>query len=359
MKTDRETRARLSRLATPHGTVDLPAFIPVGTQATVKTLSPLDLQENSVQMILANTYHLYLRPGLEVIEQFGGLHRFMGWDGPILTDSGGYQVFSMSALRKISEEGVAFQSHLDGSSHLITPERAVEIQEGLGADVIMAFDEPVSYPSTADYATVASDRTTRWADRCLKHKKNDQQSLFGIIQGGMFKEIREQSAKEICSRDFGGFAIGGLSVGESRKMMFDLVSFTEPFMPSDKPRYLMGVGTPSDVLESVKLGIDMFDCVIPTRNARNGTLFTSQGKIVIKHAAHRTDKNPVDPNCDCYTCKNFSRAYLRHLFMSDEILVLRLNTLHNVHFYMNLMQTIRQAISEDRLKNLTLPPETI
>ncbi|MHB8172978.1 MAG: tRNA guanosine(34) transglycosylase Tgt [Nitrospirota bacterium] len=356
LKKDSGTRARLGRLVTPHGEVQTPVFMPVGTQATVKTMSPEDLKAlggrpngNGAEIILSNTYHLYLRPGHELIGRMGGLHRFMAWDRPILTDSGGFQVFSHSQLRKITEDGVKFQSHLDGSYHFLTPERATEIQEALGADIIMCFDECPSYPSTFDYLRESMERTLRWAKRCKDSKKRDDQALFGIIQGGMHKELRVRSADRTLEIGFDGYAIGGLSVGETKPLMYEVAGYTAQAMPEDKPRYLMGVGTPEDLLECACLGIDMFDCVMPTRNARTGTLFTSFGKMNIKNARFSEDKAPVDSECSCYACRNFSRAYLRHLYSAGEILGMRLNTIHNLHYYLTLMENIRTAIREDRL----------
>ena len=340
--------ARLGRIRTPHGEVATPVFMPVGTQGTVKAMTPANLLEVGTQMVLANTYHLYLRPGHEQIRELGGLHRFMGWDGPILTDSGGYQVFSLGPLRKISEQGVRFQSHLDGSRHDITPESAIAIQESLGADIIMAFDECAPYPSTLEYTRRSSELTLRWAKRCKDSHKRSDQALFGIVQGGMFPELRVESAKAIVGLGFDGYAIGGLSVGETRRMMFEMVDAAIEHLPEDSPRYMMGVGMPLDILEAIGRGVDMFDCVIPTRNARNGTLFTSKGKLSIKRAEFASDARPPDEQCDCYTCRNFSRAYLRHLFQAKEILASVLNTLHSLHFYMGIMEGARKAIAQKK-----------
>lgn len=326
--------------------INTPAFMPVGTQATVKTLSPQDVLKAGAEIILCNTYHLYLRPGHKLIEELGGLHKFMNWEKPILTDSGGFQVFSLKGLVKITDSGVKFQSHLDGSSHFITPELAVEIQESLGSDIIMCFDEPAGYPSDLDYLKKASDRTTLWAERCKNAKKNDMAALFGITQGGTNPALREQSAKEIVSIGFDGYAMGGLSVGESASLMLDMVEVTEKFLPENKPRYLMGVGTPEDIVGAVGRGVDLFDCVMPTRNARNGALFTSTGRVNIRNAIHARDASPLDPECPCETCTGYSRAYLRHLFMADELLALRLNTLHNITYYQRLMSRIREEISK-------------
>jgi len=340
--------ARLGRMRTAHGDVDTPVFAPVGTQATVKAITPALLAEAGVRMVLSNTYHLYLRPGHELIRDLGGLHRFMGWSGPILTDSGGYQVFSLGELRKITEEGVRFRSHLDGSQHLITPERATAVQEALGADIIMAFDDCTPYPATEDYTRQSMLLTLRWAQRCLKAQGNADQALFGIVQGGMYPDLRRESAQRLVEMDFKGYAIGGLSVGETREMMFEMADAAIGFLPEEKPRYMMGVGTPVDILDAVRLGIDMFDCVMPTRNGRNGTLFTRRGKLSIKRSEFASDPRPPDEECSCYTCRNFSRAYLRHLFQACEILSSVLNTFHNLHFYMQLMEGIRKSIAENR-----------
>lgn len=349
LKECKESGARLGRLHTPHGVIETPIFMPVGTQATVKTMTPEELKDIGSQIILSNTYHLYLRPGHGLVQQAGGLHKFMNWDKPILTDSGGFQVFSLGPLRKITEEGVTFKSHLDGSSHFISPERAVEIQMALGADIVMVFDECAPYPCTHDYAKNSLERTTRWAKRCKEFHNRDDQALFGIVQGGVFQDLREQSAKEIVDLDFPGYAIGGLSVGEPKHLMYEVLDYTTPLLPKDKPRYLMGVGSPDCLLEGVIRGIDMFDCVLPSRIARNGTAMTQAGKVVIKNAKYTSDFSPLDPNCECYTCTNYSRAYLRHLFKADEILGLRLMTIHNLHFLLKLMENIRQAIIDDRL----------
>jgi len=347
---DTATRARLGRITTPHGDIQTPAFMAVGTQAAVKTLTPEEVKESGAEIILANTYHLYLRPGHELIRDMGGLHGFMNWDGPILTDSGGFQVFSHSALRKIRDDGVTFQSHIDGSSRHITPELAVEIQEALGADIIMAFDECTPYPVTREYARESMELTLRWAKRCKIRKTRPDQALFGIIQGGMFPDLRKECAERLVEIGFDGYAMGGLSVGETKPMMYEMVEAAEPFMPEDQPRYLMGVGKPEDLIEGVIRGIDLFDCVMPTRNARNGFLFTRHGRLVIKNSVHHNEGGPVDPECGCYTCRHYSRAYLRHLFMAGEILALRLNTIHNLYFYLSLMERIRESIREKRLE---------
>ncbi|HEY3346575.1 MAG TPA: tRNA guanosine(34) transglycosylase Tgt [Nitrospirota bacterium] len=348
LKKDSGSSARLGCVTTPHGEINTPIFMPVGTQATVKTMTPASLREINAEIILSNTYHLYLRPGHELVKRMGGLHEFMGWDRPILTDSGGFQVFSHSQLRKITEEGVRFQSHLDGSYHFLTPESATQIQEALGADIIMCFDECAAYPSTYDYFKQSMEMTLRWAKRCKETKTREDQALFGIIQGGMHRDLRERCAAELLEIGFDGYAIGGLSVGETKNLMYEVTEYTAAIMPEDRPRYLMGVGTPEDLVECVNLGIDMFDCVLPTRNARTGTLFTSFGKINIKNAKFAEDKGPIDPECGCYACRNFSRAYLRHLYHSGEILSMMLNTMHNLHYYLDLMRNIRQSIKDDR-----------
>lgn len=350
IKTCKQSGARLGVLHTPHGDIETPIFMPVGTQATVKSMTPEELKEIGSQIILSNTYHLYLRPGHELVKKAGGLHEFMHWDKPILTDSGGFQVFSLGPLRKISEEGVEFRSHLDGSKHFLTPEKAMEIQNALGSDIMMAFDECAPYPASREYVKNSLERTTRWLERCKEaHKNPERQALFGIIQGGMYKDLREQSAKEITAIDLPGYAIGGLSVGEPKPMMYDILEHTTPFMPVDKPRYLMGVGSPDDLIEGVIRGVDMFDCVLPTRIARNGTAMTSQGKVVVRNATYAEDFTPLDPECDCYTCRNYTKAYIRHLIKTNEILGARLITTHNLHFLLKLMENIRQAIREDRL----------
>lgn len=350
IKTCKQTGARLGRLHTPHGVIETPIFMPVGTQATVKAMTPEELKEIGSQIILSNTYHLYMRPGHDLIERAGGLHKFMNWDKPILTDSGGFQVFSLGPLRKIKEEGVEFRSHLDGSKHFLSPEKATEIQNALGSDIIMAFDECAPYPADRQYVKNSLERTTRWLERCkAAHKYPEKQALFGIVQGGMYKELREQSAKEITAIDLPGYAIGGLSVGEPKDMMYEVLDYTVPLLPEDKPRYLMGVGSPDDLLEGVLRGIDMFDCVLPTRIARNGTAMTSQGKVVVRNAYYAEDFTSLDSECDCYTCKNYTKAYLRHLIKCNEILGARLLTIHNLHFLLKMMENVREAIKEDRL----------
>lgn len=349
IKKDPASAARLGKIITSHGEVSTPVFMPVGTQATVKTLSPADLYEAGAEIILANMYHLFLKPGHELIKEFGGLQEFMGWHRPVLTDSGGFQVFSLAELRKITEEGVTFQSHLDGGAkHIITPEYAVEIQEALGADIIMAFDECIPFPATRDYAREALERTLRWAKRCSTARKDTGQALFGIVQGGMYPELRRHSAEALIEIGFEGYALGGLSVGETKPVMYEMIEASAPVLPEEKPRYLMGVGTPEDLVEGVERGIDMFDCVMPTRNARNGTFFTSFGKIVIRNARYERDRQPIDPACGCYTCRSFTRGYLRHLFNANEVLALRLGTIHNLFFYINFMQMVRASIREGR-----------
>lgn len=350
IKKDSGSSARLGRVTTPHGSFSTPAFMPVGTRAAVKGLTPEELVELGAEIILANTYHLYLRPGHELIRELGGLHSFMHWDGPILTDSGGFQVFSLGNLRKISEEGVSFSSHLDGARCVLTPESAMEIQDALGADIIMVLDECPPYPAERDYVKRSMGLTHRWARRCKDAKKNGAQALFGIVQGGMHADLRRQSAEALIEIGFDGYALGGLSVGEEKHLMQDMVEASAGFLPESSPRYLMGVGTPEDLVFGVSRGIDMFDCVMPTRNARNGTLFTSGGKLVIKNARYERDPLPLDPGCTCYTCSNYSRAYLRHLYMAGEILSSRLNTIHNLYYYARLMEGMRKAVAEDRFE---------
>jgi len=351
IKKDTDSSARLGKFMTTHGEVKTPVFMPVGTQAAVKTLSPDDLVAIGVEIVLSNTYHLFLRPGHELIKELGGIQKFMGWNRPVLTDSGGFQVFSLAELRRISEEGVTFQSPIDGGAkHLITPEFAVEIQEALGADIIMAFDECTPYPATRDYALESLERTIRWAKRCRTAKRENGQALFGIIQGGMFPDLRQYSAEALVDIGFDGYALGGLSVGETKPMMYEMIEATIPVLPEEQPRYLMGVGTPEDLVEGVDRGVDMFDCVMPTRNARNGTFFISSGKVVIRNAQYVRDNGPIDPECGCYTCRNFTRAYVRHLFSANEVLALRLGTIHNVFFYLNLMRDIRASINQGRFR---------
>jgi queuine tRNA-ribosyltransferase len=342
------TGARLGRLTTAHGVIETPAFMPVGTQGTVKAMLPRDLKEMGCQILLGNTYHLYLRPGAEMIRQLGGLHRFMGWDGPILTDSGGYQVFSLGAMRKLSEEGVRFQSHLDGSYHLLTPENVVQIQEALGSDIAVALDECIPHDANREYVQSSTERTIRWAERCFRARTRANQLMFGIIQGGAHKDIREKCVQAMKPMPFEGFAVGGLGIGEGEELLHSIAELTAGWLPEDQPRYLMGIGTPENILSAVRAGFDLFDCVLPTRNGRNGTLFTSQGKISIKRAEFASDPRPLDEACDCYCCRNFSRAYLRHLYMAGEILSSQLNSLHNLYFYHRLMERCREAIRQER-----------
>ncbi|MEA3232915.1 MAG: tRNA guanosine(34) transglycosylase Tgt [Thermodesulfobacteriota bacterium] len=358
--TSSTTRARAAVLKTTHGSVHTPVFMPVGTLASVKSLTPEDLVASGARIILGNTYHLYLRPGCEVVKRFGGLHGFMHWDRPILTDSGGFQVFSLAKLSKLSEEGYAFQSHIDGSRHLLTPEKAVDIQLCLNSDILMCLDQCAAYPGTRQEIRQALDLTTRWAERSRQAWMNrigmdrtgmDRSAagntLFGIVQGGMFSDLRQKAVELLSGIDFPGYAIGGLSVGEPKNLMLEMADYTLSLLPTDRPRYVMGVGTPEDLVEMVAMGADMFDCVMPTRNARNGQLFTSSGTMNIGNARFKDDTAPVDPSCTCYTCRNYSRAYLRHLYKSRELLAYRLNTLHNIHYYTSLASTMRHAIQND------------
>lgn len=349
--TCQKTRARTAEMATAHGRVRTPVFMPVGTLGTVKSMSPEDLLRCGVQVILGNTYHLYLRPGCAVIEQFAGLHRFMNWHGPILTDSGGFQVFSLAQLSKITETGVAFQSHIDGSPHLISPEKSVEIQVSLNSDIIMCLDQCIEYPADRDTARKALELTARWAERCKtawRDRTDGHQALFGIIQGGMFKDLREQSAEQTVAIGFDGYAVGGLSVGEPKDVMLEIADHILPRLPDSHPKYVMGVGTPEDLVELVAMGADMFDCVLPTRNARNGQLFTASGNLNISNARFKADPKPPDETCDCYTCRNYSRAYLRHLYMARELLAYRLNTIHNIFYFIRLTSDMQSAIAEHR-----------
>lgn len=348
LKECQQTGARLGQVTTPHGIIDTPVFMPVGTQATVKTMTPDELKNIGASIILSNTYHLYLRPGDELIKRAGGLHKFMNWDRPILTDSGGYQVFSLGPLRKITEEGVAFKSHIDGSSHFISPEKAVEIQMNLGSDIAMVFDECPPYPCSWEYAKNSLERTTRWAKRCKEAHTRSDQVQFGIVQGGVYEDLRKQSAEELVELDFPGYSIGGLSVGEPKPIMYEALEFTTVWLPKNKPRYLMGVGSPDCLVEGIARGVDMFDCVLPTRIARNGTVMTANGKVVVRNAKYSDDFEPLDPECGCYTCQNYSRAYIRHLLKANEVLGIRLTTIHNVWFLVELMNRARQAIAADR-----------
>ena len=347
----KDSMARRGRLHTPHGTIETPVFMPVGTQATVKTLSPEEVAQTGAGILLSNTYHLHLRPGEDIVKEAGGLHRFMNWPGAILTDSGGFQVFSLSALRKISEEGVAFRSHISGEPLFMSPEDSITVQNALGSDIMMAFDECPPYPADKEYVHQSLLRTTRWAKRCVQaHSRKDEQALFGIVQGGMEFDLRKLAAQQIVELDFPGYALGGLSVGEPKPLMYDMLEFTTPLLPKDKPRYLMGVGSPDDLFEGVLRGVDMFDCVLPTRIARNGTVFTSKGKRVVRNAQFARDFSPLDEQCDCYTCRNYSRAYIRHLLKADETFGIRLTSYHNVYFLVKLMEKIRKSIEEGTLR---------
>lgn len=341
--------ARIGVLKTPHGEIETPVFMPVGTRATVKAVEPRELEEVGAQIVLANTYHCYLRPGDELVKKAGGLHKFMNWNHPILTDSGGFQVFSLSDLNKITDDGVEFKSHLDGSTHFFSPEKSIEIQNNLGADIIMAFDECSTYGVSHDYAAEALDRTEKWLDRCIAFHKNEKQLLFPIVQGNLFEDLRLKALENVKKKATVGFSVGGLSVGEPKDEMYKIMDIMAPHYPEDKVRYLMGVGTPDCIIEGVIRGIDMFDCVLPTRNARNGTALTSTGKIVVKNGKYKDDFTPLDSECDCYACKNFTKAYLRHLFNVDEILGAQLLSIHNIRYLTHFMEEIKQAIREDRI----------
>ncbi len=352
IKKDKTTKARVGKIKTSHGEIDTPNFAPVGTVGAVKTLASSEVKQAGAQFILSNAYHLHLRPGADIIKQAGGLHKFMNWPGPILTDSGGYQVFSLAPLRKIKPDGVEFQSHIDGSRHFFTPEYVVEFQMILGSDIMMVLDECVHYPAAKDYTEGSLKLTIDWAKRSKKFYEqrtiNNEQQLYGIVQGGTYPDLRKQAVEQLLDIGFDGYAIGGLSVGEPRDLMYEMINTTVPLLPEDKTRYLMGIGMPQDIFEAIENGIDIFDCVVPTRNGRNGTAFTFEGKIVIRNAAYSKDFRPVDAHCDCFCCKNYTRAYLRHLFSIDEILALRLLSLHNIHFYAKLMGNIREAISKGK-----------
>lgn len=349
LHTDKKTGARRGRITTPHGTIETPVFMPVGTQATVKAMKPEAVADTGAQIILANTYHLFLRPGSDIVREAGGLHRFMNWDKPILTDSGGYQVFSLGAMRKITEEGVMFASHIDGSRHMLSPEKSIEVQNDLGSDIIMAFDECAPKDASRKYIEKSQAMTTRWLERCVKaHKNPDRQALFGIMQGGFYRDLREKSAKEIVDLDLPGYAIGGISVGESKEDYIGVLDYAPKLLPENKPRYVMGIGTPDYIFEAVERGVDMFDCVEPTRIARHGMAMTSHGRISIKNAKFERDFTPLDPECDCYTCRNYTRAYLRHLFKAGETMSHMLLTEHNLRFLSRLSEDIRRSIEEDR-----------
>jgi len=347
---DAQSAARSGRISTIHGEIRTPVFMPVGTQGSVKALTPEDLLSLGVEIILANTYHLFLRPGHERIARLGGLHPFMHWQGPILTDSGGYQVYSLGALRKISSEGVSFRSHLDGSNHFLSPELTIQIQEALGSDIAMCLDECTPYPVTYDYARLSHELTRDWAVRCKKAHQKKEQALFGIIQGGTFKDLRKESVEAIMNLGFDGYALGGLSVGEEKAARQEIMAYILPLLPDEKPRYLMGLGTPEDLIEGVGLGADMFDCVLPTRNARNGMLFTRRGSMSIKRAEYAEDAQPVDPDCTCYTCRNYSRAYLSHLYKAGEMLAARLLSIHNLSFLINQTRAMREAIARGNFR---------
>ena len=349
----KQTGARRGVIHTPHGDIQTPVFMPVGTQATVKSMTPDELKDMiDAKIILSNTYHLYLRPGSKLVKEAGGLHKFMNWDRAILTDSGGFQVFSLGDLRTISEEGVEFKSHLDGSKHFFSPESVMETENDLGADIIMAFDECVEYPATYEYTKQSMERTTRWAKRCKEaHKNTEKQGLFGIIQGGFYKDLRDKSLEDLVAMDFPGYAIGGISVGEPKEEFLDILRYTTPKMPKNKPRYLMGVGTPDYLIEAALAGIDMCDCVLPTRIARNGTAMTWNGKVVVRNATYERDFTPLDSECDCYTCRNYTKAYLRHLVKTKEILSVRLLSIHNLYFLSKLMERVRKEIENDNLLN--------
>ena len=348
VKADAKTGARAGIIHTPHGSFPTPIFMPVGTQASVKGVSPEELKELGAGIILSNTYHLFLRPGMELVREAGGLHKFMNWDRAILTDSGGFQVFSLGDLRKITEEGVTFRSHIDGSRKFLSPEVSMQVQMALGSDIVMAFDECVPYPADYDYAKHSTERTTRWAQRCKDTMTSEQQGLFGIVQGGMYKDLRTRSVQELVAMDFPGYAVGGLSVGEPKELMYEMLEHTVSQLPQTKPRYLMGVGTPDCLVEGVLHGIDMFDCVFPTRVARNGTAMTWTGRLVMKNAEYTHDFRPIEEGCGCYACRHYTRAYIRHLVRANEIFGLRLLSLHNLYFLQSFMRELRQSILEDR-----------
>ncbi len=351
LHTCRQTGARRGRLHTPHGVIETPVYMPVGTQASVKTLSPEEVKDIGADIILANTYHLHLRPGEDLVKEAGGLHKFMNWDRPILTDSGGFQVFSLAALRKVREDGVSFRSHLDGSPRFLSPEKAVAIQEALGSDIMMQFDECTAWPCDEKTAATALGRTIRWLDRCIAAKTRDDQALFGIVQGAFFEELRAESARQAAARDLPGYGIGGLSVGEPKDIMYQMLDVVCPILPEGKPRYLMGVGSPDCLVEGVLRGVDMFDCVLATRVARNGTVFTRNGRLVVRNATCTRDFSPIEEDCDCYACRNYSRAYIRHLLKAEEILALRLCSIHNLRFLTRMMEEMRSAIEQDATRD--------
>ena len=350
---DKNSKARAGKLTTAHGEIETPVFMPVGTQGTVKAISNDELKTCGAQIILGNAYHLYLRPGLDIIKKAGGLHKFMNWDRPILTDSGGYQVFSLAVLRKLTEEGAEFSSHIDGSKHFLTPEKAIEIQETLGSDIMMTFDECVHYPAPRDYVEQSLALTTRWAKRSKDFFRTQykHQLLFGIVQGSTYLDLRKKAVEDLVSIGFDGYAIGGVSVGEPENLIYEIAGYTADLLPRDQARYLMGIGMPQDILEAISCGIDMFDCVVPTRNGRNGQAFTSKGELQLRNALYKEDFNPIDDECDCFACKNHTRSYIRHLFNTQEILGLKLVSLHNLNFYVKLLKLSREAIKEDRFEN--------
>ncbi len=358
---DNKTKARAGLLETPHGTIETPDFMPVGTQATVKALSSEDMQYCKAQVILGNTYHLYLRPGMDVIKNAGGLHRFMSWDGPILTDSGGFQIFSMAMLMKVKDEGVEFQSHVDGSKHFLTPENVVKLQEELGSDIMMVLDECLKYPCPKDKAERSLDLTTKWAARSkqvfgsrlkAQGSRHSSSLLFGIAQGSSYPDLRKKAAEELVKIGFDGYAIGGLSVGEPKDLMYEMMEYSVKYLPEDRPRYAMGIGMPHDFFNAIEMGVDMFDCVVPTRNGRNGAVYTNEGRLIVRNGEYSKDLRPLSESCDCIVCKNYSRSYIRHLFNTEELLGLRLTSLHNVYFYVNLLRRIREAIKSGTFSEL-------
>ena len=355
INTTESGRARAGRMTTPHGVVETPVFMPVGTRGTVKAMTPAELREVGTQIVLGNTFHLMLRPGSEVIRDLGGLHRFMNWPGPLLTDSGGFQIFSLAELRKVGNDGVTFQSPLDGTTHHLSPERAMEVQANLGADIVMILDECLPHPSTREQARRALERTLAWGQRCQHAANNPRQALFGIVQGGMFADLRRESARRSVEMDFVGYAVGGLSVGEDKSLMAEMLEVSLAELPESKPHYLMGVGTPHDLVRAIDAGVDLFDCVLPTRNARNGLAFTAEGVVKIKQSCHAADPEPLSRSCRCSTCRGYSRAYLRHLYMSNEILSARLLTYHNLYYFHSLIRAAREAIQQDRWRGLATP----